>query len=267
MKDISLANRVIIVTGASRGIGLIMARAFIERGAFVVATGSKNSSQLAAVKAEFGDRAICVSSDVSNPDNAADLIAQTINRWGKIDVLVNNAGLGMRAISEKFNTTPTKFWETDLSAWQRIVKTNINGPFYLSRFVVPHMIEANYGKIINISTSYQTMVRRGYSPYGSSKAFLEAATRSWVDELKETKITVNVLLPGGATDTDLLPPSENKKGADGNLLEPSIMIEPAIWLASEFSDGVTGGRFIAKLWNSANPTLARSDTKLVPNIM
>ena len=170
-----------MVTGASRGIGLIMARAFIERGAFVVATGSKNSPELAAVKAEFGDRAICVSSDVTNPDNAADLIAQTIKRWGKIDVLVNNAGLGMRAISEKFNTTPTKFWESDLSAWQRIIKTNINGPFYLSRYAVPHMLEASYGKIINISTSYQTMVRRGYSPYGSSKAFLEAATRSWVD--------------------------------------------------------------------------------------
>ena len=86
-------------------------------------------------------------------------------------------------------------------------------------------------------------------------------------ELKETKITVNVLLPGGATDTDLLPPSENKKGADGNLLKPSIMIQPAVWLASELSDGVTGGRFIAKLWNSEDPDLARSDTKLVPSIM
>ncbi len=64
------------------------------------------------------------------------------------------------------------------------------------------------------------------------------------DELKETGITVNVLLPGGATDTDLLPPSKNKKGADGNLLEPSIMIEPAVWLASEFSDSVTGGRVL-----------------------
>ena len=85
--------------------------------------------------------------------------------------------------------------------------------------------------------------------------------------MKETGITVNVLLPGGATDTDLLPPSKNKKGADGNLLDPSIMIEPAVWLASEFSDSITGGRFIAKLWNAADPTAARSDTKVAPNIM
>ena len=267
MKEISLTNRVIMITGASRGLGLVMARAFIERGAFVVATGSKNSTELAAVQAEFGDRAICVPSDVTKPDSAADLTALTIKKWGKIDVLVNNAGLGMRAISEEFNTKPTKFWEADVDAWQNIVNTNINGPFYLSRSVVPHMLKTNYGKIINISTSYQTMVRRGYSPYGSSKAFLEAATCSWVDELKETGITVNVLLPGGATDTDLLPPSKNKKGADGNLLDPSIMIEPAVWLASEFSDSITGGRFIAKLWNAADPTAARSDTEVAPNIM
>ena len=77
------------------------------------------------------------------------------------------------------------------------------------------------------------MVRQGYSPYGSSKAFLEAASRSWAQELRDSGVTVNVLLPGGATDTDLLPPSNNKKGADGNLLSPSIMINPALWLASD----------------------------------
>ncbi|MAW27159.1 MAG: short-chain dehydrogenase [Actinobacteria bacterium] len=267
MTDILLTNRVIIVTGASKGLGLIMARAFIARGAFVVATGSKNSAELAAVQTEFGDRAICISSDVTNPDNAASLIDQTIKKWGKIDVLVNNAGLGMRAISENFNTRPTKFWESDIDAWRKIVDTNVNGPFYLSHFVIPHMLKDNYGKIINISTSYQTMVRRGYSPYGASKAFLEAATRSWANELKETGITVNVLLPGGATDTDLLPPSKNKKGADGNLLAPSIMIEPALWLASNYSDGITGARFIARFWDRLDPNKARTETKAEPNIM
>jgi len=267
VKDISLTNRVIIVTGASRGLGLTMARAFIERGAFVVATSSRNSPALLAIEAEFGDQAICISSDVTNPENAEALVAQTIEKWGKIDVLVNNAGLGMRAISENFNSQPTKFWEANINAWQKIVDTNVNGPFYLSRFAVPHMLEARYGKIINISTSYQTMVRRGYSPYGSSKAFLEAATRSWAQELKETGVTVNVLLPGGATDTDLLPPSQNKKGADGNLLSPSIMIEPAVWLVSKFSDGVTGGRFIARFWDEEDLTKARSDTQIDPNIM
>ena len=254
-----------MVTGASRGIGLIMARAFIERGAFVVATGSKNSPELAAVKAEFGDRAICVSSDVTNPDNAADLIAQTIKRWGKIDVLVNNAGLGMRAISEKFNTTPTKFWESDLSAWQRIVKTNINGPFYTTLAVVPHMIREKFGKIINISTSAQTMVRNGYSPYGPSKAFLEAASRVWAQDLDGTGVDVNVLLPGGAADTDLLPPSNNKKGADGNLLPALIMNDAIVWLASDESNGISGSRFIGRYWDDLG---SREDSKgLNPQIM
>ena len=83
------------------------------------------------------------------------------------------------------------------------------------------------------------MVRQGYSPYGSSKAFLEAASRSWAQELRDSGVTVNVLLPGGATDTDLSM-SNNKKGADGNLLSPSVMINPALWLASDGSNGITG---------------------------
>ena len=111
------------------------------------------------------------------------------------------------------------------------------------------------------------MVRQGYSPYGSSKAFLEAASRSWAQELNDTGVTVNVLLPGGATDTDLLPPSSNKKGADGNLLNPSIMIKPAIWLASDSSDGITGSRFIARHWDEKNPLKAKCDASQEPSIM
>jgi NAD(P)-dependent dehydrogenase (short-subunit alcohol dehydrogenase family) len=111
------------------------------------------------------------------------------------------------------------------------------------------------------------MVRQGYSPYGSSKAFLEAASRSWAQELSDSGVTVNVLLPGGATDTDLLPPSKNKKGADGNLLSPSVMINPALWLASDGSDGITGGRFIARHWDDSDPLKARDDAIQQPKIM
>ena len=129
------------------------------------------------------------------------------------------------------------------------------------------MIEQNGGKIINISTSTQTMVRQGYSPYGSSKAFLEAASRSWAQELSDAGVTVNVLLPGGATDTDLLPPSKDKKGADGNLLSPSVMINPALWLASNGSDGVTGARFIARHWDDGAPLKAQDGAIKQPKIM
>ena len=267
MKKLLLENKVIIVSGATRGLGLVMARAFVKHGAFVVVTGSRKSAALEAVSLEFGDRAICLEANAIDPKSALKVIDKAMQKWGKIDVLVNNAGLGMRRISETFNTLPTKFWEAEVNAWQDIINTNINGPFYLTRSVVPYMIEQNSGKIINISTSAQTMVRQGYSPYGSSKAFLEAASRSWAQELKESGVTVNVLLPGGATDTDLLPPSHDKKGADGNLLSPSIMINPALWLASDDSNGITGARFIARHWDDGDPLKAQDGAIKQPKIM
>lgn len=267
MKKLLLENKVIIVSGATRGLGLVMARAFVKHGAFVVVTGSRKSAALEAVSLEFGDRAICLEANAIDPHSALKVIDKALQKWGKIDVLVNNAGLGMRRISETFNTLPTKFWEAEVNAWQDIINTNINGPFYLTRSVVPYMIEQNSGKIINISTSAQTMVRQGYSPYGSSKAFLEAASRSWAQELKESGVTVNVLLPGGATDTDLLPPSHDKKGADGNLLSPSIMINPALWLASDDSNGITGARFIARHWDDGDPLKAQDGAIKQPKIM
>ena len=267
MKKLLLENKVIIVSGATRGLGLVMARAFVKHGAFLVITGSRESAALEAVSLEFGDRAICLEANAIDPKSALKVIDKAMQKWGKIDVLVNNAGLGMRRISETFNTLPTKFWEAEVNAWQDIINTNINGPFYLTRSVVPYMIEQNSGKIINISTSAQTMVRQGYSPYGSSKAFLEAASRSWAQELKESGVTVNVLLPGGATDTDLLPPSHDKKGADGNLLSPSIMINPALWLASDDSNGITGARFIARHWDDGAPLKAQDGAIKQPKIM
>ena len=267
MKKLLLENKVIIVSGATRGLGLVMARAFVKHGAFVVVTGSRKSAALEAVSLEFGDRAICLEANAIDPHSALKVIDKALQKSGKIDVLVTNAGLGMRRISETFNTVPTKFWEAEVNAWQDIINTNINGPFYLTRSVVPYMIEQNSGKIINISTSAQTMVRQGYSPYGSSKAFLEAASRSWAQELKETGVTVNVLLPGGATDTDLLPPSHDKKGADGNLLSPSIMINPALWLASDDSNGITGARFIARHWDDGDPLKAQDGAIKQPKIM
>ena len=239
----------------------------VKHGAFVVVTGSRKSAALEAVSLEFGDRAICLEANAIDPNSALKVVDKALQKWGKIDVLVNNAGLGMRRISETFNTVPTKFWEAEVNAWQDIINTNINGPFYLTRSVVPYMIEQNSGKIINISTSAQTMVRQGYSPYGSSKAFLEAASRSWAQELKDSGVTVNVLLPGGATDTDLLPPSNDKKGADGNLLSPSIMINPALWLASDGSNGITGARFIARHWDDSAPLKAQDGAFKQPKIM
>jgi 3-oxoacyl-[acyl-carrier protein] reductase len=93
------------------------------------------------------------------------------------------------------------------------------------------------------------MVRRGYAPYGPSKAGLEAASRVWAQDLAGTGVDVMVYLPGGAADTALLPDSENKRGADGNLLPAAIMRRAIGWLCSDASNGRTGTRYIARLWD------------------
>ncbi len=263
----SLVGRVVLVTGGSRGLGREMAMALAEAGALVAVTGATWTDALEDTRSAVGGRAIALAADVTDPAAAAHAVEKTVATFGRLDVLVNNAGLGMRKISETFNTVPTKFWEASPEAWEAIVDANINGPFLMARAAIPQMLAQGFGKIINISTSDQTMIRQGYSPYGPTKAFLEAASRVWAAELDGTGVDVNVLLPGGATDTDLLPPSPNKQGADGNLLSPRLMRRPILWLASDASNGLTGGRYIARLWNEESPETARDDTGEKPRIM
>lgn len=263
----SLKNRVILITGGSRGLGREMALALSEAGARVAITGSSASGALEATRRDVGGDTLAIVADVTSGTAAAEPVERVLSAFGRIDVLINNAGLGMRAISETFNTVPTRFWQADPAAWARIVDTNVNGPFRMAAAVVPHMLDRGFGKIINISTSDQTMIRNGYAPYGPSKAFLEAASRVWAADLAGTGVDVNVLIPGGATDTDLLPPSPDKKGADGNLLPPRVMRAPICWLASDAANGITGARYIARLWTPDDPAAARDDSGEKPRIM
>jgi len=265
-----LSGRVVLITGGARGLGREMALAAAREGAKICITGTAASGVFDQTADEIcalvgADNLLMCVSDVTSKDDVDGLVAECIGRFGHIDVLVNNAGRGMRLVSERFNVEPTKFWQTEFDAWTRIVDTNINGPFLMTKAVVPGMLDAGFGKIINVSTSAQTMVRQGYSPYGPSKAFLEASSRAWALELAGTGIDVNVLLPGGAADTDLLPPSPDKKGADGNLLPADIMSKAFVWLASDMSNGVTGGRFIARYWG--NDEAFRNDTGQMPQIL
>jgi 3-oxoacyl-[acyl-carrier protein] reductase len=193
-------------------------------------------------------------------------------RFGRIDVLVNNAGRGMRLVSESFNTVPVKFWEIAPESWRKIIDINVTGAFNMARTVTPAMVAQGFGRIVNISTSPKTMVRRGYSPYGPSKSALEAMSRIWAEELAGTGVTVNALLPGGAADTELLPPGPNRRGADGNLLDPAIMQAPIVWLASDASSDHTGKRYVARLWNADLPVeeasrAAQSNPAAEPAIM
>lgn len=266
--DPSLIDRVCIVTGGGRGLGRVMALALAEAGAKVLITAARRPAELAAVEqaaSRFGrGRVIGMAADVTNPGDCAATVRRTLDAFGAIHVLVNNAGRGMREVSESFNTTPTRFWETSDEAWSRIIDVNLNGVFRMTRAVAPIMLAQRFGKIVNISTSQPTMVRAGYSPYGPSKAGMEAASRVWAAELRDTGVTVNVLLPGGASDTEFIPGAgAGRRGADGQLLSPAIMAPPMLWLASDRSNGRTGERYTARLWDQAlspDEAAARSRT-------
>lgn len=268
--DPSLKGRVALITGGARGLGREMALALAKAGARLCITGASQTTELSQTASDLVALAgqgsvLAIAADVADPNEVDRTVTACMDHFGRIDVLVNNAGRGMRLISETFNTAPANFWEADVDAWRTIVNINTNGPFLMSRAVVPHMLSMGFGKIVNVSTSDQTMVRRGYSPYGPSKAFLEAASRVWAQDLFGTGIDVNVLLPGGAADTDLLPPSSDRKGADGNLLSPAVMREAILWLASDASNGHTGERYIGRLWDG--PEAARDRHVDKPSIM
>jgi len=246
----SLKGRSVIVTGGGRGLGKEMALALAECGANVMVTAANNPDELKAVQQETGanGRIEIMQADATSYADCEKVVAATLHAFGSVHCLVNNAGRGMRLVSETFTTQPCLFWETPPAQWQTIIDCNINGPFNMARAITPHLVEQGLGKIINVSTSLQTMTRTGYSPYGPSKAALEAASKVWAADLAGTGVTVNILLPGGATDTALLPDMVNKKGADGQLLSPSLMRAPILWLCADDSNQHTAERYIAKDW-------------------
>ncbi|GAA4323831.1 3-oxoacyl-[acyl-carrier-protein] reductase [Pigmentiphaga soli] len=256
----SLYGRVAIVTGGSRGLGRVMAETLLDAGCRVLITAHHEPQALdeaghwAGAHAAAG-RLATLRADVTSPEDCAATIACAVERFGRIDVLVNNAGVGMGQVDPGAHNRHGTFWHTPAEAWRKMVDTNLNGPFYMARAAVPHMIERGFGRIVNISTSLPTMIRAGYSPYGPTKAGLEIATAIWARELAGTGVTCNALLPGGATDTRMIPGEGRGRATyDGApLLAPDIMRAPVRWLASERSSAWTGRRFIAKLWDPALP--------------
>ncbi len=252
--DSSLIDRVVIVTGGSRGIGREMAMALVEAGARVAVVGLNDSAHLARTvkdaRAVAGDgRLIPIVGDMRRDADCQRAAAETLKAFGAIHVLFNNAGVGIQVVEDYSGKPRTPFWETHLEAWYTVVETNVHGVFLMARAAAPTMIAQKFGKIINVSTNRHTMLRLGGSSYGGAKAFVETASRVWANELAGTGVTVNVLLPGQPIDTGI------RKGPviNDKVAPISIMRAPALWLASDLSNGHTAQRFLASRWNEELP--------------
>lgn len=253
-KDNQTSGRVAIVTGGGRGLGRAMVLGLAQVGIHVVATAARERTEVEAVAEEarqaYGEPLVLpFIADVSQEDDCAKAVDTALKHFGRLDILVNNAGRGMKYISNEFLTEPTRFWEVESETWRMVIDTNVNGPFLMAKYAVPVMLKAGWGRIINVSASQTTMRRRGFSPYGPSKAALESETIIWAQDLEETGITVNVLLPGGATLTGMVPEdvSEQMKLA---MHDPSIIVPPLLWLVSEEAGGFTGRRLVANKWTT-----------------
>ena len=257
MEQGPLAGKIAIVTGGGRGLGRAMALGLAAAGVHVVISAASDPAEIRQVAGEAGQapgagRILAVAADVTREKDCRQLVEQAVDTFGGLHILVNNAGRGMKFVSDRFLTEPTRFWEVDPQTWRMIIDTNVNGPFLMARAAVPHLLAQRWGRIINITMNHETMRRAGFSPYGPSKAALESETIIWAQDLAGTGITVNGLLPGGASATGMIPDGV-PAAVRQQLIPPEIMLPPLLWLASDAAGAVTGRRLVASRWNTALP--------------
>lgn len=233
----------VLVTGGTSGLGEAMAAALVEAGAIVAITGRDRDRADAAAR-RLGGGAIGVAMDVRDLDEVERGVEQVVDSLGGLDVLVNNAGIGMRTVNPRFVTTPQPFWMVSPEGFRDVVATNLTGYFLVARAVVPRLVAGGGGRVVNVSMNHSTMNRAGFVPYGPARAGAEALSRIMAADLAGSPVTVNLLLPGGATRTGMIPddvPEEMRS----RLLPASVMAEPIRWLCSHAAAAVHDQRIVA----------------------
>jgi gluconate 5-dehydrogenase len=237
----------VLISGATTGLGHAMAAALVAGGAQVALTG-RDPARAADAAARLGatgpGRAVGIAIDVRDERSVETGVAAAADALGGIDVLVNNAGIGMRTVNPRFMTHPQPFWRVEPERFRDLIATNVTGYFLLARAVAPAMVSAGAGKIINVSINEATTRRAGFTPYGPSRAATDAMSHVMASDLAGTGVTVNLLAPGGATATGMIP-EEVDEDVRAGLLDPAIMGPPIRWLASADSDGVNDSRIVA----------------------
>ena len=231
------------MTGATSGLGQGMAEALVAAGA-QVGTTSRSRARADAEAERLGPGAIGLELDVREETSVHACVDEVYERFGGLDELVNNAGIGMRTVTPAFLTDPHRFWEVPPEGFRDVIETKVTGVFLVARATVPRMLAAGAGRVINISMNTETMTRQGFVPYGPAGAGVEALSHIMAADLAGSPVTVNLLLPGGATATGMVP-DEISAQTRARLLDPEIMGPPIVWLASAEARGVHDQRIIA----------------------
>jgi 2-dehydro-3-deoxy-L-rhamnonate dehydrogenase (NAD+) len=188
MNNIDLSNRVAVVTGGAQGFGRAITERFVASGA-KVAIWDRDTALAEKTAKEVGKGTQVFACDVSDLASADAACAATLKTFGKIDILINNAGIaGANA----------KVWETSVEEWRKVMKINLDGPFICSKVVVPSMIAAKYGRIVNIASIAGKEGNPNAAHYSASKAGVIALTKSLGKELAGYDIAVNAVTPAAA---------------------------------------------------------------------
>lgn len=230
-----MQDKVIVVTGASQGLGKALSLAFAEASAkLVVNSRSEESITPIAQEAEtLGAEVLAVAADVSDGADAQRLIDATVDRFGGIDVLINNAGvLGPRVAIEEYPE----------DEWRKVIDANLTGPYLVSRAAIPHLSEG--ASIINLVSGVSVEGRPEWGAYSVSKFGIEGLTQILAAELQERGVRVNAVDPGGMR-TDMRAaayPDEDPQ----NRITPEENTAVFLYLASDESKDVTGQRFKAQ---------------------
>lgn len=237
-----LKDRVVIITGAGQGIGRVFAKAFALAGAKVV-IAERNEKTAAAVAGEIlaaNGQALAITTDVADEASIKEMTQLAEDEYGRIDVLINNAGIFSTLQMRPFDQIP-------LDEWEQVLKVNLTGPFLCARAVLPAMRRAKWGRIINIASGAVRLGRPNYLHYIATKSALMGMSLSMARELGPDNITVNAILPG-ATFTEIerktVTPQQKERIVAMQCIPraetPQDLVGAALFLASEASGFVTG---------------------------
>jgi 3-oxoacyl-[acyl-carrier protein] reductase len=234
------AGKSVLVTGGNTGIGANISREFCKRGASVFVNYIEKEDSLEALKAEsfsLPGTMEGIKADITSEQTCKDMILRIVERFGKLDILINNAGL----LKSGLLTTMTSEDALD------VIRVNLSGTFYCCKSALPYMKQRNSGKIINIGSCLALKPQEGTTVYSAAKAGIIGLTRSIAKEIEDTPITINTLLLGGVEDTGILKKSKSihlKRLANtlftGRLLKSEEIIAMIVLVCDESSTAISG---------------------------